>query len=117
MLIFARLEPRLWMPTSTTTTASIAAPDATATIDKVMTACGSAGYWEDAVCLVREMAGKGVPPSFISYSVAISACAKAGQHEPALELLKEMKDAGINPNTITWVVILFAGLVLVLVLV
>lgn len=66
-----------------------------------MTACGSSGNWEDAVSLVREMKDKGVPPNFISYSVAISACAKAGQHEPALALMKEMKDAGISPNTVT----------------
>lgn len=66
-----------------------------------MTACGNAGNWEDAVSLVREMAGNGVPPNFISYSVAISACAKANQYKPALELMKEMKDAGVNPNVVT----------------
>lgn len=64
-------------------------------------ACGSSGDWEDAVALVREMRGRGVPPNFVSYSVAISTCAKASQHEPALELMQEMKDAGITPNTVT----------------
>lgn len=66
-----------------------------------MLACGSAGQWEEAVYLLRQMADRGVPPGMVNYSVAISACAKGCESETALSLLREMKANGVAPNAVT----------------
>ncbi|CAM9437925.1 unnamed protein product, partial [Hapterophycus canaliculatus] len=53
-------------------------------------ACGTAGRWDKAASLVREMEGKGVPPHEICYVAAIKACHKAKELDTAGALQDEL---------------------------
>ena len=69
------------------------------TLDSYLyTAVMEASSWQQALELLGEMKNKGIPPSEVTYSVAIKACGAAGQWQKALELLETMRNQNMPIN-------------------
>eukprot|EP00563_Minutocellus_polymorphus_P002694 CAMPEP_0181027756 /NCGR_PEP_ID=MMETSP1070-20121207/4324_1 /TAXON_ID=265543 /ORGANISM="Minutocellus polymorphus, Strain NH13" /LENGTH=1000 /DNA_ID=CAMNT_0023104999 /DNA_START=50 /DNA_END=3052 /DNA_ORIENTATION=- len=69
-----------------------------------ISACASAGRWEEALDLMAQMK-KGGPktrPNRITYTGAISACGRAGEWEHALRLFDEMRNDGLQADRISY---------------
>ena len=69
-----------------------------------ISACASAGRWEEALDLMAQMK-KGGPktrPNRITYTAAISACGRAGEWEHALRLFDEMRNDGLQADRISY---------------
>lgn len=64
----------------------------------LMTACGRAGRWQEALNLLDTMADDGVPVTCVSYGVAAAACKSSGRWKECLALISEMKAKSIRPD-------------------
>lgn len=58
--------------------------------NSVITACGVAGRWKEALAALRLTSRGGMVPSFIAYNATLGALGKAGQWQRAQRLLGEM---------------------------
>jgi len=73
-----------------------------------ISACGSAGRYEEAIDLIKMMRENGVQPNAIAYTGAISACARCGEWAPAMQLFIDMKADGIQCDVVAYNAIISA---------
>ena len=68
----------------------------------VISACSSAGRWQEAEQLFGEMAGDGCSPNAITFSCLISACERGGQFDRALDWFQRMQASGVQADGIIY---------------
>ncbi|CAN0031367.1 unnamed protein product [Ectocarpus sp. 4 AP-2014] len=92
------------------TAPGLPAPDATS-YNTAITACESAGRFEEAVGLFRAMERIGVAPDVVGYTATIQALGRCGRWEEALALLGEVRSRAnpAEPNVRTYVAAVHAA--------
>lgn len=84
----------------------------TITYSAVISACSSAGRWQEAEQLFERMLAETVPdcqPNTITYSSLISACERGGRLDRALDWFERMKSAGVQADLITFRLVAVSG--------
>ena len=68
----------------------------------VISACSSAGRWQEAEQLFSEMDGDDCSPNAITFSCLISACERGGQFDRALDWFQRMQQSGVDADGIIY---------------
>ena len=68
----------------------------------LISVCGKAKRWRQAVEVFDGMASAGVQPNEFHFSGAISACVRSGQADVALRLFDSMGPKGVRPNAVVY---------------